>query len=260
VDRPPSYRPDEHARGKDTIAGTDPFIMQADGKGWIYVPAGLEEGPLPAHYEPEESVIQNPLYGQQCNPRRMEWHRDDNRYHRPYDDPRFPYLITTYRLTEHHTAGGMSRWLSWLSELQPEMFCEISPQLAAEHGLKNGDWATIRTARAEIECRALVTPRLKPLRIGGRIVHQIGLPYHWSRNGLVRGDAANELIGFVGDPNVSIQESKAFTGMLAAGRHRRRHPQLREIDLKAFERDLPEARRKLETHGTKAQETKEGNI
>jgi formate dehydrogenase major subunit len=262
VDRPPSYRPAENARGKDTISGTDPFIMQADGKGWIYVPAGLEEGPLPTHYEPEESVIKNPLYGQQCNPMRMEWMRDDNQYHRPYDDPRFPYLLTTYRLTEHHTAGGMSRWLSWLSELQPEMFCEISPELAAEHGLKNGDWATIRTARAEIEARALVTRRMKPLRIAGRIVHQIGLPYHWSSNGLVRGDAANDLIGFVGDPNVSIQESKAFTGMLVAGRKGRGQQRLTgPIAPQAWERDLPVARRNPESkHGAKTPETKEGNI
>ena len=77
----------------------------------------------------------------------------------PYDDPRFPYVITTYRLTEHHTAGGMSRWLSWLSELQPEMFCEVSPELAAECSLNNGGWATIRTMRAEIEARVLVTQR-----------------------------------------------------------------------------------------------------
>ena len=261
VKRPPSYRPGKDARGQETIAGDDPFIMQADGKGWIYVPAGLEDGPLPTHYEPEESVVKNPLYGQQCNPMRMEWNRGDNPYHRPYDDPRFPYVITTYRLTEHHTAGGMSRWLSWLSELQPEMFCEISPELAAEHQLQNGDWVTIRTARAEIEVRALVTRRVRPLRIRGRFVHQIGLPYHWSTNGLVRGDAANELIGFVGDPNVSIQESKAFTGMLVAGRKSRGRPLIaaRQMDLKAGDRDLPAARRKPETHGVKAHETKEGN-
>jgi len=266
VKRPPSYRPEKNARGKDTIAGVDPFIMQADGKGWLYVPTGLQDGPLPAHYEPEESVIRNPLYGQQCNPLRMEWMRDDNRYHRAFDDPRFPYVITTYRLTEHHTAGGMSRWLSWLSELQPEMFCEISPELAAEHGIKNGDWATIRTVRAEIEARALVTQRMRPLRIGGRVVHQIGLPYHWSQTGLVRGDAANDLIGFVADPNVSIQESKAFTGTIAAGRRSRgRHrvtidPLAREIDPKSWQRDLPGVRGKPETRQFKAEETKEGNI
>jgi formate dehydrogenase major subunit len=267
ANRPPSYRPSKEARGKETISGTDPFIMQADGKGWIYVATGLQDGPLPTHYEPEESVIKNPLYGQQCNPERMEWLRKDNPYHEPYSDPRFPYLITTYRLTEHHTAGGMSRWLSWLSELQPEMFCEVSPELAKERGLKNGAWATIRTMRGEIEARVLVTQRLRPLRIKGELVHQIGLPYHWSTKGLVRGDAANDLIGFVADPNVSIQESKAFTGNIEPGRTSkgRRHVTsgrlAKRLPSKQDLRDLPKARHKPETkHGFKAQETKEGNI
>jgi formate dehydrogenase major subunit len=266
VERPPSYRPSKDARGKETIAGTDPFVMQADGKGWLYVPTGLHDAPLPTHYEPEESIVKNPLYGQQCNPERMEWLRDDNAYHRPYDDPRFPYVLTTYRLTEHHTAGGMSRWLSWLSELQPEMFCEVSPELARERRLKNGGWATIRTMRGEIEARVLVTRRMRPLTIRGRTVHQIGLPYHWSSKGLVRGDAANDLIGFVADPNVSIQESKAFTGQIEPGRRSRMRrratsgPLTREIYPNSEERDLPQARRKPETkHGFKAEETKEGN-
>jgi formate dehydrogenase major subunit len=266
VERPPSWRPPEHARGKDTLSGIDPFVMQSDGKAWIYVAAGLHDGPLPTHYEPQESVIKNPLYGQQCNPERMEWIRNDNPYHRAFADPRFPYVITTYRLTEHHTAGGMSRWLSWLSELQPEMFCEVSPELAAERGLTNGGWATITTMRAEIEARVLVTNRIRPLRIKGRVIHQIGLPYHWSSKGLVRGDAANDLIGFVADPNVSIQESKALTGMIVAGRKSRRlrqatsGPFVVPLDEKGFERDLPVARGKQDTkHGFKAEETKEGS-
>ena len=221
VDRPPDYRPPDGAQGTATISGTDPFIMNADGKGWIFAPNGLLDGPLPTHYEPQESLAKNELYAQQCNPARMEWVRKDNPYHRAYDDPRFPYALTTYRLTEHHTAGGMSRWLTWLSELQPELFCEVSPELAAERSLKNGDWATIRTARAEIEARVLVTQRIRPLRIKGRTIHQIGLPYHWGAKGRVRGDTVNDLIGFVADPNVSIQESKAFTGNIVAGRRSR---------------------------------------
>jgi formate dehydrogenase major subunit len=220
-ERPPDYRPNEDAKGIETIAGDKPFIMQADCRGWIFVPTGLPDGPLPVHYEPQESIAKNPFYEQQVNPARMEWLRDDNPYHRAWDDPRFPYIITTYRLTEHHTAGGMSRWLSWLSELQPEFFCEVSPELAREKGLQNGEWATITTARAEIEARVLVTRRLASLRIKGRIVHQIGLPYHWGSRGLVRGDNANELISFVADPNVSIQESKALTGNIAPGRRSR---------------------------------------
>ena len=221
ADRPPSYRPPEDARGKDTISGTDPFIMQADGRGWIFVPSGLADGPLPTHYEPQESVVENALYGQQANPARMEWRRRDNPYHRPVADPRYPYVLTTYRLTEHHTAGGMSRWLTWLSELQPEMFCEVSPTLAAERGLIHGGWATVSTARGEIEARVLVTERIPPLRVRGRTIHQIGLPYHWGGEGRATGDATNELISFVADPNVSIQESKALTGDVRPGRRRR---------------------------------------
>jgi formate dehydrogenase major subunit len=221
ADRPPSYRPPPDATGTATIGGTDPFIMNSDGKGWLFAPAGLLDGPFPTHYEPEESPCANPLYGQQCNPTRLEWHRPDNPTHRAFDDPRFPYVLTTYRLTEHHTAGGMSRWLSWLSELQPSMFCEVSPELARDVGLRNGGWATIRTARAEIECRVLVTRRMTPLTIRGRKVHVIGLPYHWSYLGRVRGDPANELIEFVADPNVQIQESKALTGAIVPGRSSR---------------------------------------
>src|SRR5207245_10720338 len=186
-DRPPSYRPAKAATGTDRIAGIDPFIMPGAGKGWLFAPNGLLDGPLPTHYQPQESVAKNALYGQQCNPARMQWDRKDNPYHRAYDDPRFPYVLTTYRLTEHHTAGGMSRWLSWLSELQPDMFCEVSPELAAEKGLENGAWATISTARAEIECRVLVTERIPSLKVGKRTIHQIGLPYHCGPRGLVRG-------------------------------------------------------------------------
>ncbi len=219
--KPPSYRPGPDAEGMDLLSGTDPFSLHADGKAWMFAPAGLVDGPLPTHYEPQESVIRSPLYGQQCNPARLEWDRPDNPYHRAYNDPRFPYVLTTYRLTEHHTAGGMTRWLSWLSELQPEMFCEVSPELAREKGLRNGGWATITTARGEIEVRVLVTDRIPPLRLEGRTVHQIGLPYHWGSRGLVRGEAANALLPFVADPNVSIMESKALTGNIEPGRRGR---------------------------------------
>ena len=267
VSKPPSYRPGPDARGKDAISGVDPFIMQADGKGWLYVASGLQDGPLPTHYEPQESVVRNPIYGQQCNPARMEWMRKrDNPYHQPYDDPRFPYILTTYRLTEHHTAGGMSRWLSWLSELQPEAFCEVSYELAAAVGLKNGGWATLRSARAAIEARVLVTGRLRPLQVDGRTVHQIGMPYHWSSKGLVRGDCPNELFPFVADPNVSIMETKAISVSIEAGRHggNRRYitsgPLVPQLPDREADRDLPPARHRPETgHGIKADHTKEGN-
>ena len=239
ADRPPSYRPKKAALGVDTVAGDDPFIMLVDGKGSLFVPDGLQDGPLPTHYEPVESVVPNALYGQNCNPARMEFRRRDNRFHKPFDDERFPFVVTTYRLTEHHTAGGMSRWVGWLSELQPEMFCEVSAQLARQRNLENGGWATITTARSQIEARVLVTDRIKPLRLGRREVHQIGLPYHWGSKGIVTGDATNELLGFVADPNVSIQESKAFTADIAPGRRDRTAPPPEIATEDSNARDLP---------------------
>ena len=127
-------------------------------------------------------------------------------------------MATTFRLTEHHTAGGMSRWLPWLDELQPEMFAEIDPVLAAEHGIEDGGWMTISSPRADIEARAKVTERMRPLKIDGRIIHQVGLPWHWGFGGPSPGDAANDLVALSGDPNTSIQESKAFVCNVRAGR------------------------------------------
>ena len=220
----PWHRPPAGATAAEALSGVDPFIMQADGKGWLYVPAGLTDGPLPTHYEPQDSPFPNLLYPQQRNPVRQVFSRPHNRYHPDPGQPGsevFPYAITTYRLTEHHTAGGMSRWLPYLSELQPEMFCEVSPELAAERGLEHLGWATIVTARGAIEARVLVTERITPLTVQGRTLHQIGLPYHWGPNGYTRGDAANELASIALDPNVHIQEVKAMTGDIRPGRRPR---------------------------------------
>ena len=231
--KPPDYEPPEGARAQDGLAGTDPFVMQADGKAWLFAPSGLADGPMPAHYEPAESPIENPLYGQQSNPIRQIYSNPYNRYNPSGETPGadvFPYVFTTYRLTEHHTAGGMSRTLPYLAELQPEFFCEVSPALAAERRLDHLGWATIVSARAAIEARVLVTERMSSLRIRGRIVHQVGLPYHWGPNGLSIGDAANELLAVVLDPNVHIQESKAATCDIRPGRRPRGPALLRLLE------------------------------
>jgi formate dehydrogenase major subunit len=125
----------------------------------------------------------------------------------------------------------MSRWLPYLSELQPEMFCEVSPELAAERGLQPYGWATIVSARAAIEARVLVTARMTPLVIAGRTVHQVGLPYHWGvgRDAVVSGDGANDLLGVTLDPNVQIQESKAGVCDIRAGRRPRGDDLLRLV-------------------------------
>ncbi len=226
VDKAPGYRPAPGARGPDAISGIDPFIMQSDGKAWLYAPAGLADGPLPTHYEPQESPFDNRLYRQQRNPVRQLLSPADglNLFHPSAGSPTsdvFPYVATTYRLTEHHTAGGMSRWLPYLSELQPEMFCEISPALAAERHLQHLGWATIVTARNAIEARVLVTDRMPTMVVSGRAMHQVGLPYHWGPNGYSTGDAANELMHLSLDPNVQIQEVKAITCDIRPGRRPR---------------------------------------
>lgn len=225
ADRPPDYKPPREATGPDALAGDDPFIMQADGKAWLFVPSGLTDGPLPAHYEPQESPFTNPLYGQQRNPvRYLLRPHPDNLYAPSGESPGadvYPYAATTYRLTEHHTAGGMSRWQPYLAELQPEFFCEVSPELAAERGLEHGGWATIVSPRNVVEARVLVTQRMQPLRVDGRTLHQIGLPYHWGPNGYSTGDAANELIHLALDPNSHIQETKAWSVDIRPGRRPR---------------------------------------
>jgi formate dehydrogenase major subunit len=231
ADRPPTYRPPEGARGTAAISGIDPFIMQADGKAWLFAPSGLVDGPLPTHYEPQESPFPNLLYSQQHNPVRQITRHPENRYQPSGNQPGadvFPYVTTTYRLTEHHTAGGMSRFLPYLSELQPAMFCEVSPQLAAERGLEHLGWATIITARSAIEARVMVTERIGPLRVQGRTLHQVGLPWHWGPNGLTTGDAANELAHLALDPNVHIEEVKAMACDIQPGR-RPRGPGLRDL-------------------------------
>ena len=234
VDRDPSFRPDPDVGGPAAIAGDDPFIMQADGKGWLFAPKGMVDGPLPTHYEAQESPVANPLYPQQSNPSRLIYPRKDNLWSPSGDEPGaevYPYVFTTYRLTEHHTAGGMSRWLPYLSELQPEMFCEVSPELAQERGLTNGEWATIISPRSAIEARVLVTDRMTPLTIKGHTVHQIGLPYHWGVGGdaVVEGDGANDLLGIVLDPNVQIQESKVGSCDIQPGRRPRGEALLRLV-------------------------------
>jgi formate dehydrogenase major subunit len=219
--KPPSYRPPADAVGVPAISGDDAFIMQGDGKAWLYAPTGLIDGPMPTHYEPAESPFRNPLYGQQANPTRKVYDRSDNLTNPSPPELHsevFPYVFTTSRLTEHHTAGAMSRTLPYLAELQPEMFVEVSPELAEERGLAHLGWAHIVTARAAIEARVLVTDRLVPLRVEDRTIHQIWLPYHWGNEGVVTGDSANDLVGIALDPNVLIQESKVGTCDIQPGR------------------------------------------
>ena len=235
-EKPPDYRPPKGAKGMDAIGGDKPFILHPDGVGWLFVTSGLKDGPLPTHYEPLETQFQNALYPEHpYNPAAERKERPDN----PYawvDDERFPYVLTTYRLTEHHTAGGMSRYLSHLAELQPELFCEVSPELAGCVGLEHGAYATITTPRGIVQARVMVTPRIRPLWVQGRTVHQVGLPYHWGFRGIVKGDVTNDLLAISEEPNVRIMETKALVCDIEPGARRHGPGALDELHEKMEQR------------------------
>jgi formate dehydrogenase major subunit len=217
LEKSPEFRPAGNESGLDAIPGDAPFMLHEDGLGWLHVPIGLQDGPMPTHYEPLESPVRNALYSRDTNPAVHWFTRQENRF-APPGDPRFPFVLTTYRLTEHHTAGGMSRYLPHLAELQPDMFAEISPELARQLGVENGDYICIVNLRGAIEARALVSRRTRPIHLNGKIVHQIALPFHFGTDGPVRGDAANDLLAISGEPNVTIMEAKAAACNIIPGR------------------------------------------
>ncbi|HEU0114447.1 MAG TPA: molybdopterin dinucleotide binding domain-containing protein, partial [Thermomicrobiales bacterium] len=218
-DKPPSYRPNDDSLGMAMIGGDSPFILKPDGKGWLFGLGGTKDGPLPTHYEPVESPVKNALYAQQINPTALIPESPLNAI-APPEDPDYPIVGTTHRVTEHYLSGPMSRFDSWLNELQPAMFVEMSPELAAARGIAHGDWVVVSSRRGSIEAKAMVTPRIRPLRIQGRTIDQIGVPIHYGWAGEVAGSAANDLTSIVLDPNVAMHEGKAFTCQVRKGRLR----------------------------------------
>jgi formate dehydrogenase major subunit len=232
IDFPPTKKPDaqpkEGGTGLDAFGGNSPAIMKPDGKFWLFAPSGAVDGPMPTHYEPYESPVTNPVYKQQRNPVAKTWAVKGNPYHEMEDAEQYPIVVSTYRLTEHYLSGTMSRWLPWLAELMPELFVELSPELAEEKGVQNGDWVTVVTKRGEVEGRALVTRRMRPFVIEGKTVHEIGIPWHWGYQGLASGDVTNDISALVADPNVSIHEGKVFSCDLRPGRRSAPAPELQQ--------------------------------
>jgi formate dehydrogenase major subunit len=198
----------------DAKNGDKPFIMRSDLVGAFFGP--LNDGPFPEHYEPIESPVKNLLSSTQNNPVAKIWKVPDQKNElAPVGSPEYPYVITTYRLTEHHLSGVMSRYLPMLAELHHSHFAEISQELAKELGIQNGEKVTVSSPRGKVHVTAMVTNRFKPFVIDGKTIHQIGVPWHWGYNGVPqlpgsKGDITNDLSATVGDPNVYIQETKAF--------------------------------------------------
>ena len=188
-----------------STSGKYPFVMKPEGRGYLFGP-GRPDGPFPEHYEPWESPVSNPMSPQQDNPAITIWETAAKG-----DAADYPIVATTHRLTEHLHTGSMTRRLPWLVELQPEMFVEMSQELAAEKGIANGASVTVESARgASVTGKAVVTIRVKPLQVNGSTVHYISLPWNWGYTGLSTGDSTNRLSPRVGDPNTGIPEFRAF--------------------------------------------------
>ncbi len=186
-----------------------PFIMKPDGVASIFG-AGLNDGPFPEHYEPLECpVSKNFMSDQFINPTIKIFAGEMDKY--LTCDPRFPFVASTYRVTAHWQTGVMTRWQPWLIEAQPQMFVEMSQELAKLRGIKDGEKVKVSSARGELECVAMVTTRFRPFKVGDITVHQVGMPWCFGwvtpKNG---GESANLLTPNVGDPNTMIPESKAF--------------------------------------------------
>ena len=186
--------------------GSYPFIMNTEGLGKLFG-GGLADGPFSEHYEPWESPVDNLLSKQQNDPIIKIWAGElDKKGERD----KYPIVATTYRVVEHWQTGAMSRNLPWLAELMPDMFVELSEELAAEKGIANGDKVIVDTARGQVAALAAVTKRFKPFQLNGKTIHEVGMPWHWGYEGLVKGDSANLLTPHIGDANTMIPEYKAF--------------------------------------------------
>jgi formate dehydrogenase major subunit len=195
----------------DPTATKYPFIMRSEGVACLFSAnvgpreTSMTDGPLPEHYEPWEAPVKNLMSGQQNDP--------CFKIFRPQEQgtpDKYPIVCSTYRVVEHWQAGQMTRNSAWLVELMPEMFVELSEELAAEKGIVNGGKLVVETMRGSITAVAVVTKRYKPFTINGRRVHQIGMPFHWGYVGLSTGDSANSLTPYIGDANTNIPEYKAF--------------------------------------------------
>ncbi len=191
----------------DALSGTDPFIMKTDGRGWLFVPSGLVDGPLPEHYEPFDAPTANLLNAVALNPAVKIFDGPMDKKGTPDE---FPVIATTFRLAEHYQGGSETRSRRWLVELMPEMFVEVNPAFAERRGIRDGEKVRVESARGTVLARAVLTERMQPLEIDGRQVDMVALPWHWGYSGYSTGHSANVLTPTIGDANTYIQEDKAF--------------------------------------------------
>jgi formate dehydrogenase major subunit len=191
-----------------TGKGKLPFIMQTHGMGHLFGP-GRQDGPFPEHYEPAETPVDKNLFSKQLSSPCYKFATSAMDILAKPADPNYPIVLTTYSLTEHWCGGGETRNVPNLLEAEPQLYVEMSPELGKEKGIKNGDGVIVESIRGKVQAIAMVTVRMRPLKVHGKIIHEIGMPYcfGWTTPG--SGDSTNRLTPSVGDPNTTIPEFKA---------------------------------------------------
>lgn len=186
-----------------------PFIMNPEGVSRLFTRGMMRDGPFPAHYEPFESPIVNPVAPKvRGNPAARVFEGDMAQFAEAASQE-FPYAATSYRLTEHF--HFWTKHVITNAVMQPEFFVEISEQLAAEKGIAKGGWVRVWSKRGSVVAKAMVTKRIRPLICDGKTIHIVGIPLHWGFTGAAKkGFGPNMLTPYVGDANIETPEYKAF--------------------------------------------------
>jgi formate dehydrogenase major subunit len=181
--------------------------MNAEGVGRLFALGGLAEGPFPEHYEPMESPLDaNPMHAVRVNPVARVMKNDKDRFATSKD---FPYVATTFRLTEHF--HYWTKNVPIVAALQPELFIELSEGLAAKKGIRSGDRVVVTSKRGKITARAMVTKRIKPLKVAGKEIETVAIPIHYGFVSVTKpAHLTNTITPSIGDANTQTPEYKAF--------------------------------------------------
>ena len=192
----------------DTKNGKLAYIMTTDGYAQLYGPGRLD-GPFPEHYEPAETPVAQHPFSKQLRSPVYKFHTSDMDKLAKAADPKYPIVLTTYSMTEHWCGGGETRNVPNLLEAEPQLYVEMSPELAKEKGIANGDGVIVESARGKVEAIAMVTVRIRPFKVMGKTVHLIGMPFAYGWTTPKCGDSTNRLTIVACDPNTTIPEAKA---------------------------------------------------
>ena len=192
----------------DTKNGKLAYIMTTDGYAQLYGPGRLD-GPFPEHYEPAETPVAQHPFSKQLSSPVYKFHTSDMDKLAKAADPKYPIVLTTYSMTEHWCGGGETRNVPNLLEAEPQLYVEMSPELAKEKGIANGDGVIVESARGRVEAIAMVTVRIRPFKVMGKTVHLIGMPFAYGWTTPKCGDSTNRLTIVACDPNTTSPDAMA---------------------------------------------------